>query len=138
MMFVYNPNLYGYPQYGAQMGQNSFYPQGLNSYAQTGGIDQNAAQGGMEVVPVQTIQQVEQVGVQPGQRKLVLVQNEPVIAARSADNMGLTTTEFYRLEKYDPHAAQAPAQEVEYVTRQEFEDFVASLKPASKKREAAE
>jgi hypothetical protein len=86
---------------------------------------QNAQQSGMEVVPVQTIQQVEQVGVQPGQRKLVLVQNEPVIAARSADNMGLTTTEFYRLEKYDPHTVQAP---VEYVTRQEFEAFIESLK----------
>jgi hypothetical protein len=136
-MYGYNP--YGYPQFGAQMALNGFVPSGMNNYTQTGGVSQNSPQGGMEVVPVQTIQQVEQVGVQPGQRKLVLVQNEPVIAARSADNMGLTTTEFYRLEKYDPHAVQAPAPEAEYVTRREFEEFVATLKPAtSKKKEAAE
>jgi hypothetical protein len=107
------------------MAQNGFMPSGMNNYTQTVGMAQNAQQSGMEVVPVQTIQQVEQVGVQPGQRKLVLVQNEPVIAARSADNMGLTTTEFYRLEKYDPHTVQTP---VEYVTRQEFEAFIESLK----------
>lgn len=111
---------------GAQMGQTGFLQPGMNQYPSGA----NAPQSGMEVVPVPTIQQVDQVQLQPGQRKLVMVQNEPVIAARYADNMGLVTTEFYRLEKYDPHAVQG--EPVEYVTRKEFEEFVAGLKPKKK------
>ncbi len=128
---------YGYPQFGQQMGQMPpFSPQGMNPPMQQNGL-QNAPQMGMEVVPVQTIQQVEQVGLQPGQRKMVMVQNEPVIAARSADNMGLVTTEYYRLEKFVPGTA-APMQTVDYITRQEFDEFVASLKGKGKKEASAE
>lgn len=87
---------------------------------------QNAAfPASPELATVQTINQVEQVSLQPGQRRIVMVQNEPVIAARFADQMGLVTTEYYRLEKFDP-AANTPAPE--YVTRKEFEDFVSGLK----------
>lgn len=115
---------YGYPQFGQQTNgypQNVYMPN--NATAQT--------TGGMEVVPVSLIQQVEQVQVQPGQRKMVLVQNEPVIASRSADNMGLVTTEYYRLEKFIPGASASP-QTGDYVTRQEFNDFIESLKYGKK------
>ena len=112
-MYNYNPY---YQQFGQQ---NSFYPQ--NQFLQ------NQQNTGMEVVPVPSIQQVEQVQVQPGQRKMVLVQNEPVIASRSADNMGLVTTDYYRLEKFVPGASVAP-QAGDFVTRQEFNDFVNSLR----------
>lgn len=111
---------YGYPQFGQQA---NGYPQ--NMYMTNNATAQ--ATGGMEVVPVSLIQQVEQVQVQPGQRKMVLVQNEPVIASRSADNMGLVTTEYYRLEKFIP-GASVSTQAVDYVTRQEFNAFVESLK----------
>lgn len=120
-MYNYNPY---YPQFGQQ---NSIYPQ--NQFIQS---QQNP---GMEVVPVPTIQQVEQVGLQPGQRKMVMVQNEPVIAARYADNMGLVTTEYYRLEKFIPGDPVAP-QTGDYVTRQEFNAFVESL--IGGKKEGAE
>ena len=120
-MYNYNPY---YPQFGQQ---NSIYPQ--NQFIQS---QQNP---GMEVVPVPTIQQVEQVQVQPGQRKMVLVQNEPVIASRSADNMGLVTTDYYRLEKFVP-GASVSTQTGDYITRQEFNAFVESLNKG--KREGAE
>ena len=55
-----------------------------------------------------------------------MVQNDPVIAARYADNMGLVTTEYYRLEKFVPGASVAP-QAGDFVTRKEFNDFVNSL-----------
>ena len=104
---------------------------------QFGQYQQPTQQTGPELVTVQTMGQVEQIGVQPGQRKIVMVQNEPVIAARFADQMGLVTTEYYQLNKFDPAAAAAqPTQE--YVTRAEFEQFVASIKaPARTKKEAA-
>lgn len=93
--------------------------------------------GGPELVTVQTINQVEQVGVQPGQRRIVMVQNEPVIAARSADQMGLVSTEYYRLEKFDP-AASAVTPQTEYITRREFDEFVAGLKTKTKKEDKTE
>lgn len=119
---------YGYPQFGQQA---NGYPQ--NMYMPNNATVQ--APSGMEVVPVSLIQQVEQVQVQPGQRKMVLVQNEPVIASRFADNMGLVTTEYYRLGKFIPGASVAP-QTGDYVTRQEFNAFVESLKVV--KKEGAE
>jgi hypothetical protein len=106
----YSPYQMGYTQMG--------YPQQMQQTQQT--------QQGSELVTVQTIAQVEQVSLQPGQRKMVMVQNEPIIAARVADQMGLVTTEYYQLTKYVPNAG-APAQG-DYITRKEFEEFVASLK----------
>ena len=134
-MFGANPyNPYGYPAPSPVYGYPSpSMPQpapGIN-------MPQNTPQNGMEVVPVPTIQQVEQVGLQPGQRKLIMVQNEPVVASRSADNMGLITTEYYRLEKFVPGAVSAP-QAADYITRQEFNAFVESLRASAQKEAAAE
>lgn len=78
---------------------------------------------------VQTMQQVEQVAVQPGQVAWIMVQNEPVFARREADRMGLITTEYCRFERFDPKAMTATQQQQpEYVTRAEFDQFVAEMK----------
>lgn len=113
---------------------------------QSPGMMQNNAQpqqNTMEVIPVQTVRQVEQVQVQPGQRKMVLVQNEPIIANRTADSMGLVTTDYFRLERFDPNAITAQAPTQNYVTAEQLEErlsaFADSLKPTrAKKGEAAE
>ena len=83
-------------------------------------------QSGPDWIMAQTMAQVEQVAVQPGQKAWVMVQNEPIFALRVADQMGLITTNYYRFEPYDPAAAKQPA--AEYITRQEFEKMVAQLK----------
>lgn len=54
-----------------------------------------------------TIQQVEQIMIQPGQRAWVMVQNEPVFALRTADNMGLIQTDYYKFEKISPNTFNA-------------------------------
>lgn len=77
---------------------------------------------------VQTLSQVEQIAVQPGQVAWIMVQNEPVFARREADKMGLITTEYCRFERFDPKAAAAEPQAHDYVTREEFERFVAEIK----------
>ena len=77
------------------------------------------------VVQVPTIKQIEQVPVQYNSKVLVLVSNDPVIAMRTADSMGITSTDYYRIERFDPEATpNAP----EYVTRAEFMQFVNSLR----------
>lgn len=84
-----------------------------------------------------SIKQVEQVSVQPGQKAWVMVQNEPVFALRTADQMGLVTTDYYRFERIDPAAAEP---EKNYITREELEQrltaLVDSMKPKRKKEDA--
>lgn len=64
-----------------------------------------------------------------------MVQNEPIFALRVADQMGLVSTDYYRFEKIDPASTQPAISD--YVTRAEFEKFVASLTSTGKKEEAS-
>lgn len=130
---MYNPYTIGMPpyqQYGQQMQQPmQFQQQPMN---------QPPAQSGLDWIPVQDIKQVEQVQVQPGGKSWVMLQNEPIFALRVADQMGLVTTTYYRFEKIDP-AATAPTAQQDFVTRDEFEKFVQSLKrPTRRKTETPE
>lgn len=140
--------------YGFGMGQPSPYTDPMTGQwvipqmqgMQPPGMMQNTVQpqqNTMEVIPVQTVRQVEQVQVQPGQRKMVLVQNEPIIANRTADSMGLVTTDYFRLERFDPNAITVQAPTQNYVTVEQLEErlstFADSLKPTrAKKVEASE
>lgn len=144
-------SIYGYPSptfptsgaYNGFNGQGSITAPGYSANGYTG--QQGALQGNQELVPVQTVDQVEQVQVQPGQRRIVMVQNEPVIAARIADNMGLVTTQYYQLTPYDPHTVSSDVSAQNYITEEQFDQrlekrlasFAESLKtdPAPAKEE---
>ena len=132
----YNPYAYLYP--GQQMVQQQpFQPQGIMNIPQMQQPTPQTAQApqtGPDWIQVPEIQQVEQVQVQPGAKAWVMVQNQPVFALRIADQMGLVNTSYYRFEKIDPDsmAAVSPANE-EYVTRQEFQQFVESLNNTGRK-----
>lgn len=131
----YNP-YGGYNPYGMTgCPLPSMVPQMVQQGAQMG---QQAPQSGPDWIMAPSIKQVEQVSVQPGQKAWVMVQNDAVFALRTADNMGLVTTDYYRFEKFDPEVATVQAPSPEYVTRKEFDDFVASLKPAKGKKGDAE
>lgn len=130
---VYNPyNPYGYlfPQNGQQQpfmpgmqqGMQSSMQQPMQSPIQA----QQQANSSPVVMQVPSIKQVEQAPVQPGGKALVLVANEPVIAMRTADNMGLTTTDYYHIEKFYPDAA-APAPAGDFVPRAEFNQTIQTL-----------
>ena len=118
-------------------GQNS------NAYGQQfqNGQNQQTQQSvgcGLDIVTVQTVQQVDQVQVNPTQRRLVMVQNEPVVAMRSADNMGIVTTEYYQLVKFDPMARTnvQPVDNNKDVTEEQLEsrlkEFMKNLKTNEK------
>lgn len=135
---------YGYPYspyFNPQTGQ--LMAPGIAQNAsgmQVPGMQQNAPQGpqnGPGWIMAQTVKQVEQVSVQPGQKAWIMVQNEPVFALRTADNMGLITTDYYHFEKFDPSVAPvepAPA----YVTVEQLEErlatFADSLKPTKARK----
>lgn len=129
------------PYFSPQTGQIMAPGMMQNSMGmQAPGMQQNAPQGpqnGPGWIMAQTIKQVEQVSVQPGQKAWIMVQNEPVFALRTADNMGLITTDYYRFEKFDPSAAPAEPAPA-YVTVEQLEErlatFADSLKPTKAKK----
>lgn len=126
----YNPYGYLFPQNGQQQpfmpgmqqGMQPSMQQPMQSPIQA----QQQANSSPVVMQVPSIKQVEQAPVQPGGKALVLVANEPVIAMRTADNMGLTTTDYYHIEKFDPDAA-APVPAGDFVPRAEFNQAVQTL-----------
>jgi len=81
-------------------------------------------QSNIDWIMVQSVDQVNQVLVQPNQKAWIMVQNAPIFALRSADQLGLTTTELYKFEKYET----APEDTHEYVTREELDKIIAELK----------
>lgn len=140
-------SIYGYPSPTFPVPGAYNGPGGQGNISTPGYTGQTALQGNQELVPVQTVDQVEQVQVQPGQRRIVMVQNEPVIAARIADNMGLVTTQYYQLTPYDPHTVSSSAPAQNYITEEQFDQrleqrlasFAESLKsdPAKEEKKGA-
>lgn len=118
--FGYNPYTPNYNPYSPQMPFNQSPNQMMQSQPA-----QTTQSTGPDWIMASTVKQVEQIGVQPGQKAWIMVQNEPVFALRAADNMGLVTTDYYRFEKIEPGAVDPVP---DYITRREFEAFVASLK----------
>lgn len=108
----YNPYEYMFPNH--QASPMPYAPMGAAQPPQ-----QAPQNGSPAVLQVATLNQVEQTQVPAGGKALVLVGNAPVIAMRVADSMGITTTDYYHIEKFDPNAS-APATGSDFVTRAEL------------------
>lgn len=133
---MYNPYTIGMPSQmgvGAQYGQMGYNPM------QQPTMQQNAPQSEMTyVLPVASVKEFDTVTIQPGRRALLMAQNDPYIAFKSADAMGMVTTNLYRLEPVTADQINGPAPE--YVTRSEFQQTIQQLidsmsKPARAKKE---
>lgn len=93
---------------------NPYNQQYLMQQQQMQQMQPEAKVPGITVVHVPTIDHVEQVGMLPGDRKIVLIQNNPdVMAIRVADNAGFVNTEYRKSQVFDPKAAQQQ-QQVQY------------------------
>lgn len=121
-MYGFSPYMAGMPQqpqtqYMQYMQMQQQRPQQMPQMQQP--------QSNMEWIPVQTVQQVEQVQVNAGGKAWIMVQNKPIFALRTADNMGLVTTDYYEFKKINPNEKQP---QEEYVTRAEFNRFIEMLR----------
>lgn len=67
----------------------------------------------------------DNVAVQPGRQAIIIAQNEPYLAFKSADDMGMVQTKLYRIEPIT--AEQVDPVKNDYITREEFNAFIASL-----------
>lgn len=93
---------------------NPYNQQYLMQQQQMQQMQPEAKVPGITVVHVPTIDHVEQVGMLPGDRKIVLIQNNPdVMAIRVADNAGFVNTEYRKSQVFDPKATQ-PQQQIQY------------------------
>ena len=102
----------GYNPY--QMNPYQPYPPQPQQMQNTQTLQQGMKVSGITVVQVPTIDHVEQVQMFPGERKIVLVQNNPdFMAIRVADNAGFVNTEYRITQVFDPKAMQHQ-QQVQY------------------------
>lgn len=116
----------GFDQYGAY----GYNPYQMYQSMQTQSVQQTLQppqNNGVDVAYVSDVQQVERLQLAAGQKRIVIVQNEPVIAMRSADQMGLVNTDYYRLEKIDINNQQTTTAGPDYVTREQMEARIAEL-----------
>lgn len=138
-------NMYGmgYPFVGPQTAQQTPFNPGAMSTPTT---PVTPPASGPAFLQVGTAKEFDSVTIQPGRQALIMAQNDPYIAFKSADAMGMVTTSLYRLEPVTAEQMNGPA--VEYATKGELaqlQGVVQQLidgisKPASRqtKKEAAE
>lgn len=132
-------NPYGYPFMGVQnTPQAQFMPNAMSTPVQPVTLPSASP----AFLQVGTAKEFDNVTIQPGRQALIMAQNDPYIAFKSADAMGMVTTSLYRLEPVTAEQMSGPAPE--YVTRAEFQQTIQQLidninKPTRQaKKEAAE
>lgn len=114
---------------------NPYNQQYLMQQQQMQQMQSEAKVPGITVVHVPTIDHVEQVGMLPGDRKIVLIQNNPdVMAIRVADNAGFVNTEYRMSHVFDPKAAQQQ-QQVQYASLDSVVDINNRLEKIEKMME---
>lgn len=100
---------------GPQMGQQAPYMPSPMS-AQQNPVTPPSV--GPAFLQVGTVKEFDSVTIQPGRQALIMAQNDPYIAFKSADAMGMVTTSLYRLEPVTAEQMTGPA--VEYATKGEL------------------
>lgn len=114
---MYNPYTIGIPP---QMPSNpQFNQMGYNFMPQPQQIQQNAPQSDATyVLPVASVKEFDTVTIQPGRRALLMAQNEPYIAFKAADAMGMVQTSLYKIEPVTADQMAQPS--TEYATKTEL------------------
>lgn len=108
-----------YPYMGAQMGQNAqFMTSAMSTPTQPVTPPAAVPAASPAFLQVGTAKEFDNVTIQPGRQALIMAQNDPYIAFKSADAMGMVTTSLYRLEPVTAEQMNGPA--VEYATKGEL------------------
>lgn len=97
------------------------WPQGVGQPQPQQSAPQGRA-GGPDWVTVPNVSDIANVSIAPGVKAWIMAQNEPVFAVKEADAVGITTTSYYKFERYDPEQSRSEGQP-EFVTRAEFEQL---------------
>ena len=125
------PNAYNM-QSVCGFGQSQYNPMGMQSAPQPGN---QAPATPFTMVP--TVADVDKVVAQPGETKWIMVQNEPVLAVKTANTMGYASSEYYRLAKIDPAALQGGG-DAQYLTAAQAEQKIQAAVKAEVERVMAQ
>lgn len=108
--------------YMAQNGaQTPFNMHGINNPYQQQNASQPAQTDATYVLPVASVKDFDNVTIQPGKRALLMAQNEPYIAFKVADTMGMVQTNLYRIEPVTAEQIAQPS--TEYATKTELQQL---------------
>lgn len=126
-MFGVNPySPYGYPFQTPQMAQQqAFSPTVMPGITTPTNPSVTPPNSPPAVMQVATAKDFDSVTIQPGRQALIMAQNDPYIAFKSADAMGMVQTSLYRIEPVTMEQINGPSPE--YVTRQEFQQTIQQL-----------
>lgn len=114
---MYNPYTIGIPPQMPSSPQ--FNQMGYNFMPQPTQMQQNASQSDATyVLPVASVKDFDNVTIQPGRRALIMAQNEPYIAFKTADAMGMVQTSLYKIEPVTADQMAQPS--TEYATKTEL------------------
>lgn len=116
---MFNPY---FSPYMAQNGaQTPFNMPGINNQYQQQNAAQPAHTDATYVLPVASVKDFDNVTIQPGKRALLMAQNEPYIAFKVADTMGMVQTNLYRIEPVTAEQIAQPS--TEYATKSELQQL---------------
>lgn len=86
---------------------------------------------------VPTIADVDKVVTQPGETKWIMVQNDPVLAVKTANAIGYASSEYYRLTRFDPAVSQQ-ADGIQYLTEAQADQKIQAAVKAEVERAMAQ
>lgn len=125
----------GYNPY--QMNPYQPYPPQPQQMQNAQALQQGMKMSGITVVQVPTVDHVEQVQMLPGERKIVLVQNNPdFMAIRVADNAGFVSTEYRMTQVFNPKSTQQQVQYAPMETVVQLKDELDEIKKALEGKDA--
>lgn len=118
-------NPYGYNPYGSMPYMPSYSPYNAMQSQQYNfpNSSQNApvqspspATSNVDWIRVNTMSDIQNVSVQPGQKAWIMLTNEPVFVVKTANDMGLTSAQAFRFEPYTEEAKS----DVAYATKEDI------------------
>lgn len=101
--------------------QSPFGVPSMNNPYQPQNTQQTAQTDATYVLPVASVKEFDSVTIQPGKRALLMAQNEPYIAFKAADAMGMVQTNLYRIEPVTAEQIAQPS--TEYATKSELQQL---------------
>lgn len=110
----YMPYANPYNPYMAMQNQQGNFPKTMENQPTQA---PSPATSNVDWIRVNNMADIQNVSVQPGQKAWIMLTNEPVFAVKTANDMGLTSTQAFRFEPYTEEVKVSVA----YATKEDFE-----------------
>lgn len=100
---------------------NGYFNPYLNNYQQS--YQQNTQNSNLNWIDVSNINEINNITVQPNTTAWIKFINDPIIATKTSDSMGICTTKYFKIEEIQMDTQQSKNTD-EFVTKKDFEKFL--------------